>query len=512
MTQPQRDVFLLTGGDADAALTAGAGKLTCQTLSEDTTQPFVALDTFDGEIRDMGAVLVEVGGALWLIRSGGPMVEQGGTLAGRFVSDLEPGPLTAALDGVDTLRSLQPVGGGTVTATRMALMDGEGKTQLRLTVQTLQTALGTEPGAGLSLVSVQGLRGYRKAYARVTEALGAAALPAGGGKDLSARLCPDFVPHSAKPTVPLTPTDTAFHAACDLINAHIPVARATEAGVVADLDTEYLHDYRVALRKIRSVISLFKGVYAEPQTAELKTAFSDLMAPTGRLRDLDVYLLEKDLYFSLLPDALHPGLTAMFALFEAERAAAHKAMAKRLGSKRYRREMARLEALFADPAQLQTGPEANHAGCDYACGLIWKRYRKVCKIASGITAETDDEEVHELRIHCKKLRYLMEFFAPFFPKEDIKGLIKALKRLQDNLGLFNDYSVQQDSLNVFLDDHSTMPRDTYAKVAQSIGALIAVLHQRQTEERAKVMASFARFDSPAVQASFRTLFKDGEVT
>lgn len=114
--------------------------------------------------------------------------------------------------------------------------------------------------------------------------------------------------------------------------------------------------------------------------------------------------------------------------------------------------------------------------------------------------------MHDLRIHCKKLRYLMEFFAPVFPKRDLKRLIKALKRLQDNLGRFNDCAVQQKSLQTLLRSLDGAPDRGNLDLAQSIGALIAVLHHRQIAERASVMQSFSRFDSKETARTFRRLF------
>ena len=72
----------------------------------------------------------------------------------------------------------------------------------------------------------------------------------------------------------------------------------------------------------------------------------------------------------------------------------------------------KLAALFADLKRLEPGPNADRGAYGYACALIWKRYRKVCKLARSITPDTPDEIVHDLRIDCKKLRYLMEFFRP----------------------------------------------------------------------------------------------------
>ncbi len=126
------------------------------------------------------------------------------------------------------------------------------------------------------------------------------------------------------------------------------MARENEAGVIADHDTEFLHDYRVALRKVRSVLSLFKGVYPEEQTADFKRKASELMSPTGRLRDLDVYLLAKDEYFAMVPSSLHEGLEQMFKMFRKDRRRAHRAMQSiltapviRLGSRHCRLNFSR---------------------------------------------------------------------------------------------------------------------------------------------------------------------------
>lgn len=94
-----------------------------------------------------------------------------------------------------------------------------------------------------------------------------------------------------------------------------------------------------------------------------------------------------------------------------------------------------------------------------------------------------------------------------FPAGMIKGLIKALKRLQDNLGLFNDYSVQQESLQSFILTHASKGRKQDMTVAKSVGALIAMLYQKQLEERAKVISNFKVFDSLTTQQQFQKLFK-----
>ncbi|MCA0873299.1 CHAD domain-containing protein [Seohaeicola saemankumensis] len=497
-------MFLVRGPIDRQMFGKPGGKLVPVWHEDDSEERYVLLDCFDQSIRRSGAVLIEAAGQLTLIGRDGRTVVQPATRTGNFVGDLEPGPVRRALGMVPELRSLLEIGTGKFRQSRLALIDGEQKTHARARFLTLrpETASSVSEEAEITLASVQGLRGYDKAYRALRKKLGAEVKDDG----VASALYGGPVAYIAKPDIKMTGDEPAFQAASDIISAYITVARQNEPGIIADYDTEFLHDYRVALRKIRSVLSLFKGVYGDAETEMLKSEFSELMVPTGRMRDLDVYLLDQDHYFEMLPETLHSGLTKMFDLFSKERQAGLRAFTRRLRSSGYNKKILVLAARFADRDTLDPGPNAKLHATDYACALIWKRYRKVCKIASGIDDQTEDEEVHELRIHCKKLRYLMEFFAPLFPSGEIKGLIKPLKRLQDNLGLFNDYSVQQISLQAFLEDHPTSRSKDNLAIAQSIGALTAALHQRQLDERAKVVSNFTQFDSPEVRKKFRSLF------
>ena len=483
------------------------GKLVPVWHEDDSEERYVLLDCFDQSIRRSGAILIEAAGQLTLIGRDGHTVMQPAARTGNFVGDLEPGLVRRALGMVPELRSLMEIGTGKLLQSRLALIDGEQKTHARARFLTLrpedpQGVSSVSEKVEITLASVLGLRGYDKAYRALTKKLGAT--DADGS--VAEALYGGPVAYVAKPDIKMTGDEPAFQAASDIISAYVTVARQNEPGIIADYDTEFLHDYRVALRKVRSVLSLFKGVYGEAETEMLKADFSELMAPTGRMRDLDVYLLDRDHYFEMLPDTLHGGLTMMFDLLSKERQAGLRAFSRRLRSAGYNRKMLALAARFADRNSLDPGANAMLHAADYASALIWKRYRKVCKIAAGIDDRTEDEEVHELRIHCKKLRYLMEFFAPLFPSGEIRVLIKPLKRLQDNLGLFNDYSVQQISLQAFLGDHPTSGGKDNLAIAQSIGALTAALHQRQLDERAKVVSNFTQFDSPEVRKKFRSLF------
>lgn len=495
--------YIISESVAATNLGTELGKLKFE-YDDGETSPFELLDCFDQSIRKSGRVLVRVNETLQLLQGDGVVLAQQCNKQAGLVSALADGQVKRALTVVSPLRSLLVVGRGKLHYCRMVAVDDDHKTHVRAHFQRFQVEGGDRQ---ITLVTLQALRGYDSAYEALR--LHIANLNVESVADIASmytRLIADYEEYDPKPKITISRDELAFQAANDIVSTYIGVARLNEQGMISDSDTEFLHDYRVSLRKVRSVISLFKGVYEENQTLKLKQSFSALMAPTGRLRDLDVYFMEHDQYYDLLPESLHDGLDIMFDLFAKERNNQHKSMIKRLKSSAYTESINEMATLFSSSTGLQQGPNADRSAWDYACELIWKRYRKVCKIARAIDNNTEDEEVHELRIHCKKLRYLMEFFSPLFSNKKIKSLIKPLKTLQDNLGLFNDYSVQQVSMQEFLTNHVSRGREQDLTVAKSVGAIIAILHQQQLAERALVVSNFAVFDSEDIRQQFRQLF------
>jgi len=114
--------------------------------------------------------------------------------------------------------------------------------------------------------------------------------------------------------------------------------------------------------------------------------------------------------------------------------------------------------------------------------------------------------LHRLRIDCKKLRYLLEFFSSLFPENQMQKLIKQLKQLQENLGDFNDLSVQQ----TFLIDYLQMIKPKSAQAVMSAaatGGLITRLALSHQQVRSQFLSVFEQFDSPANRRRFETLFK-----
>ncbi len=489
--------------EAIADLTTQAiGKLHPALAPRADTMPFSVLDGFSQPLSDAGCLLLASPVMLELISSGGEVISQPSTSQPQFIAEFPDSPIKQALAFVSPLRRLLTVGSGQMQQAVLSCVDDEGKTHCRADIIYLDTA---NQGAA-ALIVLHGIRGYEGSLELLRERIAGLGAVAFDGSALYSRLFPDWPAYSARPAIQIDGSATAFDAAHHIISAHFPLVRANEPGIAADYDTEFLHDYRIHLRKIRSVLSLFKGIYDDTLSQALKTRFAALMAPTGRLRDLDVYLLEKQACYDLLPDSLHQGLDTLYRMFAEQRQIEQLSLAKHLRSKAYRQDISDLEKVFQTPQHLQRGPCAELPAHDYACSLIWKRYRKVCKMGANMDADTPDARIHALRIHCKKLRYLIEFFGPIFPQQALSEVLRHLRRLQNNLGRFNDYSVQQHSLQAAMQQYSATQGSSGLEIAQSVGALIAVLHRRQLQERAKVARNAAKFNHPATQQIFRTLF------
>lgn len=486
--------FFLTNPTADEALKlAGSpGELQFRRQNKGKPARFTAWDCFDGSIRASGRLLVERGGKLHLLGPGCSLT-QSAKRGGNFLHDLRPGPVKEALKGLFPLRCLLPAASGRLVRQRYRIICKQASGG------TLVSWQFSGAFRRISLLDLQAEPGeLREAAVRFLTGLGAE--PA-DPEDIYALLAPGRPVYTLKPPVPLLPEMPAMEAAAAIIRSCLRVARQNEPGIISDLDTEFLHDYRISLRRVRSVLSLFKGVFAAEDTLRLKRAFSGLMAVTGRLRDLDVCLLERQRFYAQVPDTLHPGLDSLFAVSEGERKQQHQRLALHLAGARYKWQIAALQAEFAEGAVLGAGAKAEQPALDFAKALIWKRYRKVCRLAAAIAPETPDDQVHALRISCKKLRYLMELFAPLFDNAELKTVLKPLKKLQNTLGRFNDCSVQQTALL----DFAASPAATRS-IALSAGALIGALHQNQLAARAVVEAKAEAFNSPETQARIRSLF------
>jgi CHAD domain-containing protein len=148
-------------------------------------------------------------------------------------------------------------------------------------------------------------------------------------------------------------------------------------------------------------------------------------------------------------------------------------------------------------------PNASLSTRDMALDTIKKAWKKVIRHGRQVSHETTDRELHALRIDCKKLRYLLEFFSSIFPQKSVAPVIKQLKELQENLGDFVDFSVQLHFLHERL---TAIPNGKEENLlAASMGGLMATLFQKQEEARRTFHKTFSAFDDKKTSQLFHDL-------
>jgi len=290
----------------------------------------------------------------------------------------------------------------------------------------------------------------------------------------------------------------AFHT---ILEDSFNIMRKNEGGIIDDIDIEFLHDYRVSGRRMRSALSLIKNILAPETSALLINDLKHIGTVSGPLRDLDVYLLREEEYKNIVPEGWSSKeLHSIFITLKARRRRALKNMISLLNSEKYSEVVSRWNAFFENFDQYV---ENDKPLFSTASSLILKRYKKVLKEGSVLTAHSPDEGFHKLRITCKKLRYLMEFFSSLYPMDKISLAIKKLKKLQDNLGDFNDLSVQIETLNESL-SNATKKKNTI--LIQDISGLIAVLNFKKQQLRNEFHDLFKEFSSAENSKLFKGMF------
>lgn len=229
-------------------------------------------------------------------------------------------------------------------------------------------------------------------------------------------------------------------------------------------DIEGVHQMRVAIRRLRSAISLFRGAIpresSQPWSEEMRWVVGEL----GLARDLDVFIDEGLSHAA--PRLPLPGSEDLDRVARTRRARAYQEqVVPMLASDRYQAFKTGCSDWFTQRQWEGEGRggkkrKASEAMTGklvpFARALLDKQERQVLKTGSNVD-RNDAEAMHRLRIECKKLRYAAEFFRPLFIGMD--GFIAHMKGLQDLLGLMNDVAVTRNLLDILLseeNDHRTL--------------------------------------------------------
>lgn len=476
-------------------------------------------DSFDWRLYEAGASLegneTDSGPRVSLqgLNGSGPLVESSLDAFPRFVWDLPEGEVRGHLESLLEMRALLPRVRIDSQLQTLRLLDDLDKTVLRLRIENhsfedLGAQARGELGARLRLLPV---RGYPRPLAQMQETLkGELQLASAEDEPLSqalVRLAQPPGSYHSKLDFRLDPEQRSDRVAKQILLHLLDTLEANVDGAKADLDSEFLHDLRVATRRARSALSQIKGVFPETVVEDFKARFSWIGQATGPTRDMDVYLLDFADYRDSLPAAYRGHLEPLHRFLEAHQQAEQKVLARKLGAPHFRKILKDWRAFLEAPVPAHPdAPNAARPIRALANERILKMYKRVLKEGRAIGPDSPAEHFHELRKNCKKLRYLIEFFSSLYPKKPVRAVIKNLKALLDNLGNFQDLEVQAGKLGGLarqMSEEGEVPVDTLL----AMGMLVDGLLKRQAGARAEFQERFAGFDAAENRDAYKSLFR-----
>ena len=466
------------------------------------------LDTADGRLFAAGMTLQAIrtsehvnGAHLQLEQAGSVPASVAVPAIPRWAHDLPAGALGHRLRALLEMRALLPLVTFDVRVFTAVERDAEDRAVATVTV-TDEIAVGSPSGPIVDVpctVTVVPQLGQPKPAERISAQLQALGFELIGSDVLglvTAAAAVDRRGIRFEATVslePHTPAGAGFRAV--LINL-LDTIEANWQGTISDLDTEFLHDLRVAVRRTRSVIGQAKRVLPESLRSRYRDDFAWLAGATGPTRDLDAYALEWPRYVADLSIA---GTNALRPVLEHIIRHRHLARAELVAVL----QSERAHTLLADwRIALATEPADRPSQADEPLGVaLAKRFRQahqtVLHQGRLIGSESPAEHLHDLRKDAKKLRYLVECFATAMPAQLHRRFVKQLKGLQDNLGEHQDAEVHAAELTTVA--HELGDEFAAHETLLALGALTERLEQSQRDARTEFTARFAAYDSTHTQ-------------
>ena len=399
---------------------------------------------------------------------------------------LPTGPVKDAVAPAAGIRALMVTSDEKRRMRGMELNNEDGKTVARLELDEPAYAVN---GAADSRLTVNTLRGYDKQGRRAVRLLTDMGLRAvENGSDRG--------PDTAPPIVGIDRTAPASELLTNALNAHLVTMRDNLPGLLDNVDTEFLHDFRVAVRRTRATLKMGRPCLPETMRSRWEPAFKGLGDLTTPVRDLDVYELDLPTMGGWLVAAGPTDLEPFAAHLRSRRAVKRRALVRGLTSAKFRKLMTEWDEELARMESIPRREVRKHLSAGQLADRgISRTYKRVVRAGQAISPDSPAEDLHRLRKGCKELRYALEVCAPVVAEGPRKRAVAELKGLQDVLGRFQDSEVQRRALHGFAEEMIADGSPTAAVLA--MGELIGHLDAEQDRARREFDGAFAHFVRPS---------------
>lgn len=466
----------------------------------------IVIDTADNRIAAAGGVL-EVrrsadgfgsGSLIWTCDGTQRLrIRLSGTEVPATLSDIGDTHQAEELIGIAGTRPLVAASANRSGLFSFGKLDDEDKTVVRVLLDCSSTLDGS---SSTNTIEVQSRRGYDEEYRILL-------------KELSKRLKTgkSHVATASTATAPAAPGagfNSASQAWREAFRSMAEVMNSTFTGMLAGDDNEFLHDFRIGVRRTRVLLHEAEGVIADERRLHFADEFKWLGEITTPTRDADVHLD----YFSVMAAGLlgkaEADLAPLRELLLERQVACRAQMLADMRSERRTRFATEWSTFLADDQAWSLSlddplVDATKSAFTVIADRTRTAWRHVQHDGRLITDESIPTDLHDLRKEAKRLRYLLESFAPQFHPKSLKLVKKSLRSMQDVLGEFQDSEVQATTLAAMAEE--LVVRGTPAPTILAIERTVEHLAVRSLNAREQFSARFNDFDSRSTRRAFKRL-------
>jgi CHAD domain-containing protein len=289
----------------------------------------------------------------------------------------------------------------------------------------------------------------------------------------------------------VAPYTDAIDAARILLSGLTDKLNTLRDGVINNLSTESLHDFRITIRKIRCLLAEMDGILPEPGLTENKDDFRKMMDKTGLLRDLEVciQMLEENKGKKIFANG---ELEAVLAHVHLNENKERKFFINYLKSEDFKVQRKQWKNYLDKINNVEHALERSKSPIRLvSTESICLRYLKTVRQAIKVSGKKNTmEKIHELRKSGKKLRYLIDLFSDLYPEKTVKRTMKELKKFQDCLGRLQDLEMQAGLLTEI---KSSLKNDFTNSSRSAINHLIEKQEKLKTKTQKKAIKLVKRY-------------------
>ncbi|MDZ4669505.1 MAG: CHAD domain-containing protein [Phototrophicales bacterium] len=255
-----------------------------------------------------------------------------------------------------------------------------------------------------------------------------------------------LIDHLTEQVQPVQDEDTMAEAGRKILLQDFVKMLSKDEGVRVGEDIEFVHDMRVATRRMRSAFRIFEDYYKSKPVRPFIAQLRELAQTLGAVRDLDVLVDDFSRYQGqLVEQEAQEALVHVVEKLEAKRQKARRKLVAYLDSKSYRRFIKTYSAFLTSPGKSAKGndePTPTPYQVRHVLPVMVYDHLATVRAYDTVLEDAEVNTLHALRIEFKRLRYSIEFFAPVLGLS-IEKFVEEMKQIQNYLGRLNDVVVAQ---------------------------------------------------------------------